>query len=210
METTITKRKLPHIYPIGASFFVTFRLANSVPDEVLADLKTQKEKQATFIQNQSNPDTENSLYDLEKRFFAFYDAMLDKYSNPNDFLRNDKVAQIVASKFIEFDGVFYDLVAYCIMSNHVHILIDTANYISLLPHHTFAKTMQYIKGGSARLCNQLLGRQGDFWAEESYDHYVRNLTEKDNIIKYILNNPIKAGLVKNWEDYPFSYCSNGL
>ncbi len=65
--------------------------------------------------------------------------------------------------------------------------------------------LQSLKRFTAQECNKKLGRTGKFWQKESYDHYVRNHKELQNIINYTLQNPVKAGLVKEWQDWPFSY-----
>lgn len=102
------------------------------------------------------------------------------------------------------------------MANHVHVVVDTAIQLDCLTTNdtiTSANytrlhiTLQHIKGGSARLANQLLDRTGAFWQPESYDHYVRNSAELWRIINYTLQNPVKAGLVENREDWPCTYLS---
>ena len=72
------------------------------------------------------------------------------------------------------------------------------NYVQL------SKVMQLIKGGSSHEINKILNRKGTFWQEENFDTYIRNKKHQENVIKYILNNPIKAGLVSEWQDFPFS------
>ena len=72
------------------------------------------------------------------------------------------------------------------------------------------KVMHLIKGGSSILINQYLGKTGRFWFKDSYDHFVRKESERLNIANYILRNPVKAGLVKNPEDWPFSFCQAEL
>ncbi|GAB3525355.1 hypothetical protein GCM10027442_54710 [Emticicia fontis] len=85
------------------------------------------------------------------------------------------------------------------MSNHVHLLFwlneDRALY----------GVMHSLKRYIANKANQLLDREGAFWARESYDRAVRNNQELKRIIHYILMNPVKAGVVKNWEDYPWTF-----
>ena len=66
--------------------------------------------------------------------------------------------------------------------------------------------MHSLKGHTAREGNRLLGRAGAFWEHESYDHYVRNEDELERIILYVLENPLKAGLVADWQRWPWSYC----
>ncbi len=198
------RRNLPHIYLEGATFFITFRLKNSIPLEVLEKLKDEtdyKKKAINQDKKLSSAEKEIALYNEEKRFFWKYDKALEKYATDDDFLKKPEVAQIVADKMKEYDKKYYDLLAYCIMSNHVHLLFDTAGYEDT----DLSKVMKLIKGGSGFLCNQILQRKGTFWQEESYDHYVRNEQELSNIIDYIVENPVKAGLIEDWEKWPFTY-----
>ena len=68
--------------------------------------------------------------------------------------------------------------------------------------------MQFLKGGSAFSANKVLDRRGyPFWQDESYDRCIRNEKELKNTINYILQNPVKAGLVQGWEDWPFTFLS---
>jgi REP element-mobilizing transposase RayT len=121
---------------------------------------------------------------------------------------------MVADEIHRFDNDLYSLVAYCIMSNHVHLLIDTSLQLPAdfdpkkwesLEYKPLDEIMKRIKGPSAVYANRFLKRKGKFWQKESFDHYVRNEKEFWRIINYILNNPVKVGLVENWEDYPFTY-----
>src|SRR5207253_3834247 len=82
----------------------------------------------------------------------------------------------------------YDLLAWVIMSNHVHVLLE--------PHKRLAEITRAVKNISAREANVLLGRTGlPFWQDESYDHWVRNDGEFARIVRYIEWNPVRAGLV---------------
>lgn len=91
------------------------------------------------------------------------------------------------------------------MPNHVHILIDTS---SGQVSQKLSVIMQRIKGGTAREINQRLNRKGVFWQKDSYDHLVRNQEEWLKIYAYILNNPVKAGLVNDIQHWPYSYGCN--
>ena len=91
----------------------------------------------------------------------------------------------------------YELGAYAIMANHVHVL--------LLPKVSPSRLLQSLKGATARQANLILGRTGEtFWQAESYDHWVRDEKEWQRIAAYIENNPVKAGLVPRAEDYRWS------
>ena len=115
----------------------------------------------------------------------------------------------------------YRLDAYCIMSNHVHVVFtplviessrtdansaeNTAQTKDLC-YNTLSTIMQSLKGYTARKANRLLGRNGVFWQPESYDHVVRDANEWQRIVTYVLNNPVKAGLVDRWEKWQWNYC----
>src|ERR1700680_4232718 len=83
------------------------------------------------------------------------------------------------------------------MSNHVHLLID--------PRIDPSQLMRSLKGATAREANKVLGRTGEpFWQKESYDRWVRDEAEFERIRAYIENNPVKAGVVKSPEEFPWS------
>jgi REP element-mobilizing transposase RayT len=91
----------------------------------------------------------------------------------------------------------YDLLAWVIMPNHVHAIIR--------PHATMARIMQWLKGRTARKANRILGRVGDsFWQDESFDHWIRSELEFDALVDYVENNPVKAGLVEDREQWFWS------
>ncbi len=88
------------------------------------------------------------------------------------------------------------------MANHVHLVVqlpDTASFSA-------ARMMQRLKGRTALAANKLLGRPGQaFWQHESCGHVVRNGEEQARVVAYAVNNPVKAGLVENWTQWPYTY-----
>ena len=91
----------------------------------------------------------------------------------------------------------YDLHAWVVMANHVHILIT--------PHVDVGKIMARIKGRTARAANEVLNRSGAaFWRREYFDRWMRTSSEFQKVAEYIEMNPVKAGIVENPEDYPWS------
>jgi len=105
------------------------------------------------------------------------------------------VSRILLSGMSEWR--FYELLAWVVMANHVHIL--------LRPWVPLRIALMNIKSGSARAANIVLGRTGErFWQRESYDHWVRSDRERNSIIRYIHNNPVAAGLVAEPEEWPWS------
>ena len=66
------------------------------------------------------------------------------------------------------------------------------------------------KGASAREINLFLGRSGQLWVRETYDHIVRNEAEQNRILDYIIQNPVKAGLVENWKEWKHTWLDEEL
>ena len=89
------------------------------------------------------------------------------------------------------EGKHYRLLAWCVMPNHVHVVVR------LFPGQELAKVVKAWKNFSAKAANQALGRKGRFWQREYYDRLIRNGDELDRAIRYVVENPAKAGL-KNW------------
>lgn len=113
------------------------------------------------------------------------------------------------------NGDRYKLMTYCIMPNHVHLLIESlinesANHRGRSAEYPITDTLRLLKGRTARNCNLELKRNGSFWQHESYDRVVRDKQALERTILYILNNPVKAGLVKEWKNWQFTYISTEL
>ncbi len=212
--TEFYRRKLPHWQPEGAMYFITFRLAGSLPDQVIQELMAQRECETQIIRaNFEGVRQQRELYDLNKKYFGRLDSWLDRCVEASPrWLAEERVARIVADELHALDGERYLLMAYSLMPNHAHIVLDTADY-GFQPSHQgvtaaypLTDTLKRLKGRTARFCNQALGRSGAFWQSESYDHVIRDMHECERVILYVLSNPVKAGLVQRWEDWKFSFC----
>jgi putative transposase len=170
------ERHLPHWQPEDAALFVTWRLYGSYPRSV----KTL------------------GIQTAGKAFVAM-DRELDKAATGPRWLQVDRVAQCVVDTlhYGEKQLGLYELEAWVLMVNHVHILID--------PKAKLQKITKSIKNYSARQANAILGRTGQpFWKEESYDRWVRGPKEMGKIVQYIEQNPVAAGLVERAEDWRWS------
>lgn len=105
------------------------------------------------------------------------------------WLMDSRIADLVARAIIvgERERHFYELYAWAVMPNHVHLLIFPLVQVSVL--------MRWLKGSTARRANQALGRTGHrFWQDESFDHYLRSSNEVGKFTNYIESNPVSAGL----------------
>jgi len=199
---TYYKRKLPHILPSEATFFVTYRLAGSMPKSEIERLRDEHETHKNQLQQTDLPYSEKQeqLYKLGKRYFVSFEAFLD--TNPNEpyWLRETAVRDIVSQSLRDLEQKYFQLWAFCIMPNHVHALFTPFPDAPQL-----FKIMQVHKRYTAWKANEVLGRSGTFWEAESYDHYVRDDAEFHRIVHYIAHNPVKAGFVTDWQQWPGAY-----
>ena len=181
---------LPHWERDPAIIFVTFRLADSLPQDLIAGIR--KERELLERGRNANTDVEADRIRLTK-----LNALLRKAQNCLDqglgrcYLRNPRVALVVAGAIQHFDAQRYRLFAWCVMPNHVHVLF------SPLPGFALASILQSWKSYSAHSANAELRRSGVFWQREYFDHLVRSESHLLKFAKYIERNPVKAGL-KNW------------
>ena len=176
-----TERHLPHWQPEGAALFITWRLHGSLP------------KIPAPIQYQSAGKT-----------FAAVDRVLDRAATGPRWLVDERVARCVvdALKYGEANLHLYELRAWVLMVNHVHILI--------YPEADLSKITRSIKNFSARQANRILGLTGQpFWQDESYDHWARGPEEVEKIVRYIEENPVSAGLAQKVEDWRWSSAVEG-
>jgi len=167
------KRNLPHYQPAGGEYFVTFRLANSLPQEVIQSLKHEFKK-SLEAEGEENRTRQNN------RYFGKFDKLLDNSKSGKNWLENDKIAKIVADKIHDFDNEQYILICFCIMPNHVHLLFQLPKRDKSRSTYPVTNILSLIKGSTARSANKILGRSGSFWQHESYDHWVRNDDERTN------------------------------
>jgi putative transposase len=199
------RRHLPHIQPPGATLFITFRLVDSIPIEVQKQLEDEARRVDTILARISDlQERTQRAYLEQRRLFSKWDTALHVATSGPFWLREPKVADLVAEALHYRHCRVYDLDAFCIMPNHVHVVFtplckedDT--------YHAIPAIMHSLKGRSACKANLLLGRRGDFWQHENYDHVIRDEAEWRRIITYVLNNPVKANLVQHWQDWPWTY-----
>jgi len=209
---TFFERRLPHYHLPDAIYFITIRLAGSVPVEAVLRLQEEYEANLRRLERLFSGEVlASACYQEQKRHFARMDALLDQGLHGPRWLSQPECARIVMDCIHELDPEHYHLHAFCVMSNHVHLLIDQQGIPDPHPRRdgknytALSRAMRLLKGKSAALCNRVLGRSGPFWQHESYDHVVRDAREYERILAYIVNNPVKAGLVEDWQDWPYTF-----
>ena len=172
------ERRLPHWDAVGHPVFVTFRLHGSLPV-----------KRVFPPERQTN---------AGKAFVAM-DRLLDRATSGPLFLGIPEIACMVARAIRagERQSHRYELHAYVVMPNHVHMLVT--------PLVNSTCWLGPLKGFTSHEANVFLHRSGaHFWQDESYDHLVRSAEEFDRVRRYIEMNPVKAGLIAVAELFPWS------
>ncbi|MGA9365350.1 MAG: transposase [Bacteroidota bacterium] len=207
LPSTFYRRHLPHYQPPGATFFATFRLIDSLPVEVVAGLKEDHKKEERILMRiEDKQDRDYRAINQRKRYFSKFDEALNRCSSSPQWFNKPAVADTVKEAIHYRNGNEYGLLAYCIMPNHVHMVfsLETVGRRGSSPQRV-TKILENLKWYTAKAANKILGRKGAFWQHESYDHVVRGPRELKRIVAYVLNNPVKAGLVKSWEGWSWSY-----
>ncbi len=180
------RRNLPHLYFNEGTYFITYRLFGSIS-------KAQLEKlQEKF---------RNDLPDEKKKIFKHYDSLLDKTYGNIKYLAIPEIANACKESIMFFDKKDIEVICYCIMPNHVHLVFSLLN-----KNKSITDLLKSIKRYSARKANEILNTKGQFWQKESFDRWIRDEKELYNVIKYVLLNPVKAGLVEEYQNWQHTYC----
>lgn len=181
---------LPHWTADGATYSVTFRLADALPAGVLEGLRRER---AEVIAKASAMGRALAVMEparLDVLHSERVEGYLDSWSGAC-FMREPRIATLVEGVLRHFDRERYDLFAWCVMPNHVIAVVRPLAGFGL------SGIMHTWKSYSAGEVNRLLGRTGAFWQRESYDHLVRDEQEFTHAVRYVLENPERAGL-KGW------------
>jgi len=122
-------------------------------------------------------------------------------NGPFHLHHSEQCRQILIDSLNFRDGSEYEIIAYSIMPNHIHLVI---RHLSKSIH--MGELLWRIRKFTGRKSNEVLGLTGnEYWERESYDHIIRSQRELVSQVKYTLMNPVVCGLVKRWEDWPGNY-----
>jgi len=173
---------IPHFDGGQISQFLTFRLFDSLPQSVIEEWR----KETSKLGEQGKPIFRKNV-----------EKYLDK-SSGSCFLRDERIAKLTEESLLFHHSKKYDLTAWAIMPNHIHFLATPFENVDL------SEIAHSIKSYTAHEANKLLNRRGQFWQHEPFDRYIRNRRHFLSVIRFIENNPVKAGLCEKPQDWRYS------
>ncbi len=188
MPVRVTTQNLPHWRQTGVTYFVTSRLADSVPQQLANQWGAERD--AWLAEN--GVATPNDLppalrSEYHAKFNETFQSLLDA-GHGSCCLAVPELANVLIEKFIEGHATCFNLQSWCIMPNHFHVVVEPNQGSSL------GEIVKHWKGGSAFLINRKLQRNGKLWQAEPFDHIVRSQAYWRHYNRYVAENPAKAGL----------------
>jgi REP element-mobilizing transposase RayT len=178
---------LPHFDHPAAVQSITFRLYDAVPEAVVARWRAE----LAWVEHLLAIDPRE--VQLRQRIAKYEDAGYGAC-----WLRDERIAALVEAALLHFDLQRYRLLAWCIMPNHIHALIESREGWPL------ARVVHSWKSYTSHQANKLLGRSGEFWFRDYFDRYIRNTEHLARAIDYIELNPVKARLVDDRKEWRWS------
>jgi radical SAM superfamily enzyme YgiQ (UPF0313 family)/REP element-mobilizing transposase RayT len=178
------RKNYPHWSQDGCTYFVTFRLADSIPQSRIKEYEELRQK---WEEHHQPPYSEQERNQFNELFSERVNEWLDEGAG-SCCLKNPEISKIITDTLLHFNGKRYELDEWVIMPNHVHVVVKP------LGNHQLSDLLHSWKSFSANAINRKLGQSGSLWKKEYYDHIVRDVGELQRIRKYIRNNPEKAGI----------------
>ncbi len=191
---------LPHVKREGASYFVTYRLADSLPKEVLLQFEREKAERLRRLNDFAKRG--EAINDSEEEIARDFRRNIERYLDRGAgacHLRRPEIADLVANAMRHFHESRYMLHEWVVMPNHAHAILWP------MPNHLLGDILKSWKQFSSRRAKPIVGLGEDpFWQPVSYDQWIRSDEEKARIARYIRNNPVTAGLCARPEDWKWS------
>jgi REP element-mobilizing transposase RayT len=222
------KHNLPHFQQPGQAYFVTWSLHDAVPKKALKRYTQQLEVLKSRIDKdavKSEPPSTNrrsesatpmgaadsdplirklrkEYYAIRKRYIKAYDDLLDAERNPKTDLSKPENLEILIGALKFWNGKKLKNHAFCIMPNHIHWVFQVFEKDRNGEPVYLQDILYSVKRFSAGQINKLENREGRLWQKESFDTTIRDEKHLYYAIEYTLNNPVNAGLVDDWREWP--------
>ncbi len=185
-----SRGRLPHWELANAPYFVTYRLEDALPHDVIVRLEVERQAIERSLTGGGRAPSATESAQISRMYGRRLDSYLDAGYGACH-LRRSEIAQIVVDNWSFFDGKRYDLFAWCVMPNHVHLIFR------LFEDVTLGQLFHSWKSYTANRANSLLGVAGPFWQREYFDRIIRDQREFGEDVEYVLGNPRRIGMT-NW------------
>ena len=203
------RRHLPHFQQPGQAYFVTWCLKDAVPPKALESYSIQLKNVRNQIEyNKTIKADDKVISDLQieysgirKKYMKAFDDLLHLQTEYIVDLSKEDNMQSLLSALCFWEGKKIENYAICVMSNHVHWVFRVFEKNENGEPVYLQDILQSVKRFTANQINKIEGRTGTLWHNESYDTTIRNEIHLHNAINYTLNNPVAAGLVKEWWEW---------
>jgi len=186
LPLSVYRRHLPHWRQAGATYFVTFRMADSIPQSKLQELNLWRQQ---WERTHPEPRKEEDWEAYAKHYMTLIERWMDEGHGECVF-QDAECAEILREALMQYAGERYDLFAYVVMPNHCHVVVQP------LSDWELEKIIGRWKGASGRVVNAKLGRSGALWQQESYDRIIREEKHLRRVVRYVGKNPEKAGIAR--------------
>ena len=188
-----SRRNLPHWLVADRAYLVTIRLKGTFPKPFLTQMRDAKVRleQASIDEKQRSEFNRDCFLEAER--------ILDAVSDVK-WLDESAVAEVVIENFKWFAERGWVIYAAVLLSTHIHLLMRNGSGRSA----QLLKDIGQFKRMTAFQINPLIQQTGSFWAREDFDHWIRTPEKFESAVRYIANNPVKAGRVKHWEEWTWT------
>lgn len=177
--------------------FTTLGLEGSLAVDSLPALREEYESALKEAADQQHGDCR--IRRLKRVYFSKIDSLLDNGQEGPQWLKKYELAKYAVSSLEELKKKGMSSVSYTILPNHIHLLYEAdPNKADLL--------IDVFKKGLAGKIREATGYDGNVWLTGNFSHKIDDQKEMIQLISYILENPVKAGLVDYWKDWPWTYC----
>lgn len=206
----IHRYNLPHYQQPGQAYFITWALKGAIPAKAfeeyshrLAQLKYQINKELRrHPYDSTTANLQQQYQSLRIKYIKAYNDRLDAERNPPVNLSMPAYTRLIADALLFWEGRKIHSLAFAIMNNHVHWVMETFEKDDEGQAVYLEDIMKSVKQYTATRINQLENRTGALWQMESFDTTIRDIQHLYNAINYTLNNPVSAGLVSHWKQWP--------
>lgn len=208
---------LPHFQQPGQWYSVTCSLVGAMPKGVMEKHAFELEiAKGNLKLAKANKDAVAEIQMFRRRYYIAlnnyrlaYDKALHNSNLPQIKLTTEKNRPILETALKFWEGKRLTSHAWCIMSNHFHWVLSVFEKDENEKSVYLQDILHSVKLYSARQINENEGGEGQFWMHESFDTTIRNEIHFSNVVNYVINNPVSAGLVKDWQMWPGTFLEPG-